>query len=83
MMMEKNHSTPLNVVVNNLGDKPFLTAKNFDTDGRYIRKESEFRNFVSEDSLQYPVESGRYHLYINLACPWSNAAWAIVELKGL
>jgi len=36
-----------------------------------------------EEGAKYPVESGRYHLYINLACPWANGALIALHLNGL
>ena len=29
------------------------------------------------------MEEGRYHLYVNMACPWANGALATLHLKGL
>jgi len=41
--------------------------------GRFIRKESSFRNWVRADgSTDFLPESGRYHLYVSLACPWAH-----------
>ena len=52
--------------------------------GQFTRHESAFRDFVSEESgAKYPVEAGRYHLYINLACPWANGVFSTMKLKGL
>ena len=45
--------------------------------GRFERQTSRFRGWVSEP------ESGRYHLYVCLACPWSHRAALVRELKGL
>jgi glutathionyl-hydroquinone reductase len=42
-----------------------------DSDGHYRRKASQFRNWVSADpEAEFPAESGRYVLYLNLGCPW-------------
>ena len=52
--------------------------------GQFDRKESDFRDNVSaEEGAKFPVESGRYHLYINLACPWANACLITLYLNGL
>jgi len=31
----------------------------------------------------FPAESGRYHLYVSLACPWAHRALIFRKLKGL
>lgn len=43
-----------------------------------------FRNQVDNDpnSLYY-AEKDRYHLYINLGCPWSMSTYGALILKGL
>src|SRR6516164_518426 len=47
--------------------------------GRFIRKDSSFRNWVTADGSAGPTgiggfkaEAGRYHLYVSLACPWAH-----------
>ncbi len=41
--------------------------------GRFVRKESTFRNWVRADgSTAFVPEAGRYHLYVSLACPWAH-----------
>ena len=41
------------------------------TNGRYIRRDSQFRDWVTADgSSGFKAESGRYHLYIAVNCPW-------------
>ncbi|GAB2488086.1 glutathione S-transferase family protein [Alkalibacterium psychrotolerans] len=68
-------------------DKWYDTEKN---DGRFIREESQFRNWVTPDGSAGPsgeggfkAESGRYHLYISNACPWANRTTIMRKLKGL
>ncbi len=52
--------------------------------GRYIRKESAFRNWVRADgSTAFAPESGRYHLYVSLACPWAHRTLIFRALKKL
>lgn len=42
------------------------------------------RNWVSADgSTGFPAESGRYHLYVSLACPWASRCFAVLKAKGL
>ncbi len=65
----------------------------FDTEetrGRFIRSESQFRNWVTTDGSAGPTgksgfqaEPDRYHLYISWACPWAHRTLIFRELKGL
>ena len=53
-------------------------------DGRFVRLESGFRDWISRDgSTEFPAEAGRYHLYISKACPWSHRTTIMRTLKGL
>lgn len=52
--------------------------------GAFVRQESTVRNHVTADgSSHFPAETGRYHLYISLACPWASRAHIFRDLKGL
>ncbi len=58
--------------------------------GRFVRKDSQFRNWVTEDGSAGPTgeggfkaESGRYHLYVSYACPWAHRTLIFRALKGL
>lgn len=60
------------------------------TGGRFVRKESAFRNWVTADGSAGPTgnagfraEPGRYHLYVSLACPWAHRTLIFRTLKGL
>ncbi len=60
------------------------------TGGRFIRSDSQFRNWVTADGSAGPTgaggfkaERGRYHLYVSLACPWANRTLIFRSLKGL
>ncbi|MEA2299585.1 MAG: glutathionyl-hydroquinone reductase [Solirubrobacteraceae bacterium] len=54
------------------------------TDGRFHRQESRFRDWVTADgSSGFPAASGRYHLYVSLACPWAHRTVILRRLKGL
>ncbi|NJK37113.1 MAG: glutathione S-transferase family protein [Oscillatoriales cyanobacterium RM2_1_1] len=65
----------------------------YDTDsneGRFVRKASQFRHWVTPDGNPGPdgiggfqAESGRYHLYISYACPWAHRTLIFRQLKGL
>jgi putative glutathione S-transferase len=58
--------------------------------GRFVRKASSFRNWVTPDGAAGPTgspgfkaESGRYHLYVSLACPWAHRTLIVRARKGL
>lgn len=65
----------------------------YDTDkdgGRFKRKASSFRHWVTPDGSAGPsgeggfkAEAGRYHLYLSLACPWAHRTMIFRRLKGL
>lgn len=59
-------------------------------DGRFVRQDSVFRNWVTADGSAGPsgeagfkAEPGRYHLYVSLACPWAHRTIILRKLKGL
>jgi putative glutathione S-transferase len=52
--------------------------------GEFQRQEDAFRAWISDDgSTPYPAVSGRYHLYVSLACPWASRTVIVRKLKGL
>jgi glutathionyl-hydroquinone reductase len=58
--------------------------------GRFVRAQSGFRNWVTPDGEPGPsgdggfrAEPGRYHLYISLACPWAHRTLIFRQLKRL
>jgi len=52
--------------------------------GKFKRQESQFRNHLSDKpDAKYQAESGRYHLYVSLACPWAHRTLIMRKLKGL
>jgi len=60
------------------------------TGGRFVRRESQFRSWVTPDGGPGPTgeggfraERGRYHLYVSLACPWAHRTIIFRKLKGL
>ncbi|MEO0947490.1 MAG: glutathione S-transferase family protein [Cyanobacteria bacterium J06641_5] len=54
------------------------------TGGRFVRKASQFRNWLSADgSSGFKAEANRYHLYVSLACPWAHRTLIFRALKGL
>ncbi|WP_187429046.1 Glutathionyl-hydroquinone reductase YqjG [Roseobacter fucihabitans] len=65
----------------------------YDTDstgGKFQRADAKFRNWVTADGTAGPTggagfraDSGRYHLYVSMACPWAHRTLIFRELKGL
>lgn len=54
------------------------------TGGQFVREDSGFRDWISRDSdAKFQPESGRYHLYVSLACPWAHRTLIFRSLKGL
>lgn len=60
------------------------------TGGRFVRKESSFRAWVTPDGSPgttgaggHRAEADRYHLYVSLACPWAHRTLIMRALKGL
>ena len=58
--------------------------------GRFERKESQFRDWVTADGRPaagrergFPAEPGRYHLYVSYACPWAHRTLIVRALKKL
>ncbi len=52
--------------------------------GQFKRQDSRFRASISRaPDAQFPAESGRYHLYVSLACPWAHRTLIFRKLKGL
>jgi glutathionyl-hydroquinone reductase len=58
--------------------------------GRFVRSESQFRNWLTQDGSPGPsgkggfeAEPGRYHLYVSWACPWAHRTLIMRKLKGL
>lgn len=55
-----------------------------ETGGEFRRQDSRFRDWISDEAgATFPPESGRYHLYVSLACPWAHRTLIFRALKGL
>ena len=65
----------------------------YDTEGnagRFVRQSSQYRNWITPDGSPGPqgeggfaAQSGRYHLYVSLACPWAHRTLIYRAVKGL
>lgn len=60
------------------------------TGGKFVRSTAKFRSWITSDGRAGPsgdggfkAESGRYHLYVSLACPWAHRTLIFRALKGL
>lgn len=54
------------------------------SNGKFVRQDSKFRNTISkEEGAEFAPESGRYHLYVSLACPWAHRTLIFRSLTGL
>ncbi|WP_455198963.1 glutathione S-transferase family protein [Kaarinaea lacus] len=58
--------------------------------GAFVRKDSQFRSWVTADGKAGPTGDGdfkaepnRYHLYVSYACPWAHRTLIFRKLKGL
>ncbi|WP_445358958.1 glutathione S-transferase family protein [Microbulbifer sp. ANSA005] len=58
--------------------------------GNFKREAAQLRNWVTADGSSGPsgdsgfkAESGRYHLYVSLACPWAHRTLIFRKLKKL
>lgn len=60
------------------------------TGGKFERSQSQWRDWITVDGAPaegrtrgFKAESGRYHLYVSLACPWAHRTLIFRALKGL
>ncbi|WP_131115306.1 glutathione S-transferase family protein [Lichenihabitans psoromatis] len=60
------------------------------TGGRFIRKDSAYRHWITPSGSPgptgkggYAAEPGRYLLYVSLACPWAHRTLIARAIKGL
>ncbi|MFV2055721.1 MAG: glutathione S-transferase family protein [Thiohalomonadales bacterium] len=67
-----------------------MSAKLKTIKGDFIRSESTFRHWVTQDGRPGPTGDGgfaaepdRYHLYVSYACPWAHRTLIFRTLKGL
>lgn len=58
--------------------------------GKFVRSQAQFRNWITANGSAglsgkegFKAESGRYHLYVSLACPWAHRTLIFRQLKNL
>ncbi|MBD2891961.1 Glutathionyl-hydroquinone reductase YqjG [Actinomadura sp. RB99] len=52
--------------------------------GRFVRQPNRFTERITADgSSGYPVEPGRYRLFVSYACPWAHRSLIVRQLLGL
>jgi putative glutathione S-transferase len=62
----------------------FSLGRESAAEGSFRRQESKFRRWVSADAgAEFPVQAGRYHLYVARACPWAHRTLIARRLMGL
>ncbi|MGH2867525.1 MAG: glutathione S-transferase family protein [Solirubrobacteraceae bacterium] len=62
----------------------FTLGREGGSDGSFQRQESSFRGWVTaDDSSDFAVAAGRYHLYVARACPWAHRTLIGRRLMGL
>lgn len=64
--------------------------KTADNGGAFKREDAKLRNWVTSDGRAgstgkpgFTAETGRYHLYVSLACPWAHRTLIFRQLKNL
>lgn len=54
------------------------------SNGKFVREDAGFRHWIeNKPDAQFKPESGRYHLYVSLACPWAHRTLIFRQLKDL
>ncbi|WP_096085968.1 glutathione S-transferase family protein [Agaribacterium haliotis] len=78
----------MGLLVNGQWHDTWYDTKN--SDGAFKREAAQLRNWVTADGSAGPsgvagfkAESGRYHLYVSLACPWAHRTLIFRKLKQL
>jgi putative glutathione S-transferase len=78
------------MLVNGTWTEDWQPVQAKDTEGRFVRQTSSFRNWITPDGSPGPTgtggfkaEAGRYRLYVALICPWASRTLIARKLKGL
>ena len=70
--------------VESVSTSTFSLGREAAEDGSFRRQESRFRRWVTaEAGSEFPLEAGRYHLYVARACPWAHRTIIARRLMGL
>jgi len=76
--------------VNGKWEGAWQMRQSTDSQGRFVRQDSTFRNWITPDGSPGPTgvggfkaAPGRYHLYIALNCPWACRTLIFRKLKKL
>ena len=78
------------MLINGQWEKDWLKKRVHNEQGRFVRPPSVIRNWITPDGSPgptgqggYKAETGRYHLYVALLCPWACRALMARNLLGL
>jgi putative glutathione S-transferase len=78
----------MGLLVDGVWEDAWYDAKS--TGGRFVRRDSAFRSWITPDGTPGPTgdggfkaEAGRYHLYVSYACPWASRTLILRTLKKL
>jgi glutathionyl-hydroquinone reductase len=78
------------MLVNGKWSETWQPVQAKDEKGGFVRRESQFRNWITADGTPgptgdggFPAAAGRYHLYVSLNCPWASRTLIARKLKGL
>lgn len=72
------------MLVNGRWTKDWDPIQASDSDGRFVRQRSGFRERIgSDDKSIFTPQAGRYVLYVAYICPWASRALIALRLKGL
>jgi len=73
---------PTNTTANTAVDESQIDAVLRRKKGEFVRGVSRFRSVLG-DSSDFPVEPGRYHLFVALNCPWCHRVTLARNILGL
>jgi putative glutathione S-transferase len=87
---EKSRPAEMTMAMGLLVDGAWQEDVSRTKDGRFIRANTSYHDFVTADGSPgptgkggFPAEAGRYHLHISLACPWAHRTLIFRNLKKL
>lgn len=76
----------MGLLINGKWQDQWYTLQN----GEFVRENAQYRHWVTPDGQPGPsgeggftAESGRYHLFVSLACPWAHRTLIFRHLKDL